>query len=47
MLWLELLAPETIEVPPRPRFSRILLTFGRYKRHRTTEKPQLILFKLQ
>jgi hypothetical protein len=37
MLWLELLAPETIEVPPRPRFSRILLTFGRYKRHRTTE----------
>ena len=37
MLWLELLAPETIEVPPRPRFSRILLTFGRYKRHRDTE----------
>ena len=32
MLGSELLARENIEVPPRPRFSRFILTDGRYKR---------------
>jgi hypothetical protein len=31
MLGSELLARENIEVPPRPRFSRFVLTDGRYK----------------
>jgi hypothetical protein len=42
MLWLELMAPEAIEVPPRTRFSQFFLTGGRYKRYRCLRDHDLL-----
>jgi hypothetical protein len=44
MLRPELFTLEAIEVPPRTRFSCILLISGRYKRRRVAEQKQQQFF---